>query len=501
MVPYSTLDSIKNGEASWLAILETILAVAAYWGIAWYFDTHTHLLISVLVAPLLLLRSPESTELGVKWFLSYWESTKTTNSNLKLRHKIIFYLCNMLAIVVAILVFISFNDGSRDIDLLIFLSLIISTAVYTITASVFIFSNSLYIIMFNKSWLSDFLSYAFLVPLIFVFIIGIISFFIKINNLGNHTKINLLLALFLIFYSFSGLLAIGIWIKALYIRIFSTARFFVIGFKRSIENLLYALTVIDMSHQCELVPGLNAYSDGLTLETMANSFTIDNLFSKMSGYAAKFAWFTVALFYRWSLKSTCWLYLPLVYLAWPRKASAEDDKLWLRLLYQGRMETVRRVTALLVGVSIALYTFPLLHLAGIHVDMPQAPALAYLLAFDLKKLAELAPWQWCSLLTAAITAAVWLISERLQYRLELTNCWQDRAARWLLHLVRTRTVVTAVSMLLAFGFVVLGFPKFYPDSFPGWMNVDLATLPHWLGFIRWIYGPYLSGSGFVVLIP
>lgn len=50
---------------------------------------------------------------------------------------------------------------------------------------------------------------------------------------------------------------------------------------------------------------------------------------------------------------------------------------------------------------------------------------------------------------------------------------------------------------MAFGFVVLGFPKFYPESFPGWMNVDLATLPDWLGFIRWIYAPYLPNGGAV----
>ena len=48
---YSSPESIANGEASALAILETVLAVAAYWGFAWYFDTYLYLLISVTVAP------------------------------------------------------------------------------------------------------------------------------------------------------------------------------------------------------------------------------------------------------------------------------------------------------------------------------------------------------------------------------------------------------------------------------------------------------------------
>ena len=68
---YSSPESIANGEASALAILETVLAVAAYWGFAWYFDTYLYLLISVTVAPFLLLRSPQSVEQGAAWFRAY----------------------------------------------------------------------------------------------------------------------------------------------------------------------------------------------------------------------------------------------------------------------------------------------------------------------------------------------------------------------------------------------------------------------------------------------
>ncbi|MBT8421368.1 MAG: hypothetical protein KJO08_11000, partial [Gammaproteobacteria bacterium] len=70
----STPDSVEKNEPTVLAIVETVLAVAAYWGIAWWFDTHWHLLFSICVAPLLLLRSPESTEEGVRWFLGNGEN-------------------------------------------------------------------------------------------------------------------------------------------------------------------------------------------------------------------------------------------------------------------------------------------------------------------------------------------------------------------------------------------------------------------------------------------
>ena len=71
-VLWSSPASIEAGKISLLAIAEVIFSVAAYWWIAWYCDTYAHLLISIIVAPLVLLRSDESVELGVKMFSRYW---------------------------------------------------------------------------------------------------------------------------------------------------------------------------------------------------------------------------------------------------------------------------------------------------------------------------------------------------------------------------------------------------------------------------------------------
>ena len=69
---HCTPQSIKKGEVTWLAVLETLVAVIIYWFIAWYWHTHTHLLVSACIAPLLLLRSRQSVELGKKWLHDYW---------------------------------------------------------------------------------------------------------------------------------------------------------------------------------------------------------------------------------------------------------------------------------------------------------------------------------------------------------------------------------------------------------------------------------------------
>ncbi|MDB6003386.1 MAG: hypothetical protein JWR15_373 [Prosthecobacter sp.] len=69
---HATVESRAAGLVSVLACGETLLAVALYWWIAIRWDTHWHLLTSVFIAPLLLLRSPESMKLGVRWFLKDW---------------------------------------------------------------------------------------------------------------------------------------------------------------------------------------------------------------------------------------------------------------------------------------------------------------------------------------------------------------------------------------------------------------------------------------------
>ncbi len=61
--------SVRNGTVSVLAIIETVLAVALSLWVGYKFNYWTHLVISSSVAPLLLLRSEMSNNLGIKKFL------------------------------------------------------------------------------------------------------------------------------------------------------------------------------------------------------------------------------------------------------------------------------------------------------------------------------------------------------------------------------------------------------------------------------------------------
>ena len=58
---WSTEESVERGTISALACAEVAAGIWLYWWlIPWWLETNLHLLISVLVAPLLLLRSPAS---------------------------------------------------------------------------------------------------------------------------------------------------------------------------------------------------------------------------------------------------------------------------------------------------------------------------------------------------------------------------------------------------------------------------------------------------------
>jgi hypothetical protein len=64
----STAESATSGEASVLAIVETILAISLVFYLSAHLNTVRWLAIAMLVSPLLLLRTQESTSLGIKWF-------------------------------------------------------------------------------------------------------------------------------------------------------------------------------------------------------------------------------------------------------------------------------------------------------------------------------------------------------------------------------------------------------------------------------------------------
>ena len=64
----SNKDSVTRGEVSILAVVETLFAISLVFYLSIHFNTLRWLVVSICVTPLLLLRTEESTRLGIRWF-------------------------------------------------------------------------------------------------------------------------------------------------------------------------------------------------------------------------------------------------------------------------------------------------------------------------------------------------------------------------------------------------------------------------------------------------
>jgi hypothetical protein len=62
---WSTSESIRNDVPSVMAIIETLIAIPLYWWIVITFETYLPFVVSIIVAPVVLLRSDNSVKLGL----------------------------------------------------------------------------------------------------------------------------------------------------------------------------------------------------------------------------------------------------------------------------------------------------------------------------------------------------------------------------------------------------------------------------------------------------
>jgi hypothetical protein len=245
----SSLRSVKRGEPTWLACIETLLAIAAYWGIAIYWDTHLHLLLSICTAPLLLLRSPESTEAGARWFYDYWNNE--TEINLK--------------------------ETPLRFWAIILIACIISGAASYLFAEYFL-TGHIGWPLFGRA-----------------FLLGILAFSIAVAVAGAGAVAG---AFFVAPFAF------GYWLRSLVTRILATLRYLGPGFKSLPDNWRHAILVIDFYHPPELVPGLNELRCGLSFHNIISKMRSGDTLDRIFYLTSLLIFFLPALLYRWSLKST-----------------------------------------------------------------------------------------------------------------------------------------------------------------------------------------------------
>lgn len=504
---HATLASRAAGKVSVLACAETAFAVALYWWIAIRYDTHWHLLTSVFIAPLLLLRSPESIAAGVRWFMKDWfdvgraESWAITKKvgwfaffaivsallarpvALQLSHQFLPGLeARALMGAAAAIGFISWLTGCvvgfaiwgavspsiggsfSVVNTITLWNRIVPT--YSAIVSILIcmqvagnVANEMIVAGSSQIRVAIASAVASMTASTGVCMGSIVAAF-----LGSTVLADRLL---------SGLgIGIGLFLRAGLIRLAATTRYATVGGKRIAENWKENNFQIDATVPAELMPEIGTFDRSLALEGFSKAMRAETdpsakwtLFPALGAFL-----FLPAFFYRLNIKATCWFYWPLAFLLQPAPRGDAESQQRQALCWPWTNPFQR----LWIGVSVALMIFSLtLH----NVNWSQWRALEGIAALPLVLKVSLAldwahlePWHWAQWIVAGAGLGMLALAGNAQSHAANAN-WAEFRQCWPLHirlmtlLRRVRTLATIALLLMAFGALALkwrGWQRHFP---------------------------------------
>lgn len=362
---HSTDDSIAAGQISVLSVVETFCALGLYGWLAFHFEHQWWLLISAVAAPIILLRSPKSKALGVKWLQQYWLKDEDEWKEYTFPEKLIFIVFPYIIVI------------------LIGWLLIKTT-------------NNQYILF----------SFALLAG-------GLAS---AVSGIGKTTQAFLKMRKtksFFMLFMLTIFFATAVWLRSLIIRFFATLTHLGIGFRNLPINWKETLAIVDFTHPPELLPGAKAVDNKLTVRGLLNQVQSTTNADHWWSALTVLVWYPPAILWRWSLKATLWLWFPLALL--------------LRPPFEGKsLEQVRDIAAIRVVASkwlgfVALLGILLLAVGYIPSVQAWVDTLGDSISKPFTKLAEfhLPPpglRQWALWLCCGLAGLEWLSLVLLQAR-------------------------------------------------------------------------------------
>lgn len=231
MISWSTPQSIKNREISILAIFEILISVGVYWWISLYFNTYFHILLSVCITPLLLLKSEES----IKMSLDLYIKTRKFyfNRNKSYIGILIFYFSALPGLFISIL-----------LGTFIYEHILISFPIVLLIMEIIAMSAIAYLLV-----VLSFRDKMYIIILLFMF-----STVVYIESEINIILF-LTLLIFGIFFSM-GFILIG---HALVAKILATLINIRYGYRQISNNWRYSNFIVDLKAIPEVIPGIEEY--------------------------------------------------------------------------------------------------------------------------------------------------------------------------------------------------------------------------------------------------
>jgi len=277
----------------------------------------------------------------------------------------------------------------------------------------------------------------------------------------------------------------GILLRAVATRLFASLRHIHRGAAAFPKNWRRTLFQIDLVCSPELVPSIGEEEPALNFGSL-----IEELFSgkdrdiadKMRGTILIVIFFAPSLLYRYSLKSTCWLYLPLIYVAHlpGRLRDGGGRLIWVRALPAKFIEWIRFGLA---GLTLGIALFALIDAAALHALLTAAGAgetpvtiFSLLVVLDF---GDMRPWHYFTLPSAALTIllVLWLDSIRKDEKAGATI----DALGWKIHLA-----IRADRVRSALVYIWLGLALYYFAEYA----YSRCELPKWtVPWLEWRFGP------------
>jgi hypothetical protein len=449
---WSTRDSIEHDIPSVSAVIETLLAVPAFWWLAGTSGFYLPLMISMAVAPLVLLRSEESVELGLRWFLK-WHGRKGTYSvGYDYRQRLNMPPLNFVAHLTIVLgggsVLIAAIPMSLDRLLLplqaqawlkIVLAVWLAVFTYSLATAVLIAFASLFISRMSVAWLSwrgYLLNLAYtsmqggvaglalaaassgaeatgeVIATIIGLLTGVLISTLRAITLrfvasGRSIPALIILSLPQIILDLTGILSSALFLSAetALIRIAATARHLPKGLEALPRNFRRLVISTSPAQLPELIPGLIPGKTSLLWFTLPD--TLSYITELRRRAETPKVWvalvsiqtaliFLPAWFYRITLKSTAWFWWPLTLLGGDVKHLQDPG-----LHYEWALKSLWGITTIILSLAtITSFVFTnLIATGGIFQSNPLLNTLGYLLLVDWSA----PPWQLLSVFSAGLS--------------------------------------------------------------------------------------------------
>jgi hypothetical protein len=287
-------------------------------------------------------------------------------------------------------------------------------------------------------------------------------------------------------------LFLGGLLRAPWTRFWATVRHPLVGWKALPTNWSRTVASTDFAHPPELVPGYVGHFL-LNVKTLYKRIRLNQKWDddKLLSIVGLVVYFAPSYLYRISIKSTFWVYWPLVYIADDAKNETRPAVLFEKLSATHLATTRLRLAFGTILASFVMSVY--LHFAdlwpafreGIQTVVIDAIGWFVVVDFPTKK-----PWVWFSLCSAAITVVLFYWADYLGPELRhdganpRTIASMHHRMLWMNTLLRIQFVLVILfTISIAIGYILWKSPL--------QCLLFNKELYYTLRILRWYYGAYM----------